>query len=213
MLLKHFYQATVNKNENFKGGWAPLYYGVVSKVINTHNYKTFCEVGIGYGTHVKYVLNTTNIEKVFLVDPMKYYENDGFPLDIINTTSSNPIKNNNKYDNFEELYHLILDYLSDFKHKITWLRKESITVTDDEIPDESLDCIFIDGDHTYNAVKKGLAFWWKKIKKNGSMLGDDYYMGDVKRAVNKFAEEINQTPIFLTNRKDNKYKIYNFRKE
>jgi len=213
MLLKNFYISTVNKNEKFTGGWSQLYYGVISKVINNNNYKNYCEVGIGYGTHVKYVLKTTDIEKVYLVDPMKYYENDGFPLDIINKKCSNPIKNDNKYDNFEELYNLISEYLSDFKNKVCWIRKESVTVTDDEIPDESLDCIFIDGDHSYEAVRKDLKFWWKKLKKNGSMLGDDYYMGDVKRAVNEFAEMIDQKPEFLTNSKDNRYQIYNFVKK
>ena len=45
------------------------------------------------------------------------------------------------------------------------------------------------------------------------MLGDDYYMGDVKRAVNEFAEMIDQKPEFLTNSKDNRYQIYNFVKK
>ena len=54
MLLKNFYISTVNKNEKFTGGWSQLYYGVISKVINNNNYKKYCEVGIGYGTHVKY---------------------------------------------------------------------------------------------------------------------------------------------------------------
>lgn len=210
MLLKNFYLATVNKNETFNGGWAPLYYGIVSKIINDNSYNSYCEVGIGYGTHVKYVLKTTNINKVFLVEPMKYYENDGFPRDIVNQICSNPITNDNKIDNFEELYNLILNYLSEYKSKIKWFRKESLNITNEDIPDESLDCIFIDGDHSYEAVKKDLAFWWNKLKKNGTLLGDDYYMGEVKRAVEEFANEIQQPTEFLTNNEQNRYKIYKF---
>ena len=210
MFLKDFYLSTVNKNETFKGGWAPLYYGVVSKIINDNSYKSYCEVGIGYGTHVKYVLKTTNLDKLYLVDPMKYYENDGFPNDIINKISSNPTTNDNKIDNFEELYNLILNYISEYKSKITWFRKESLNITNEDIPDESLDCIFIDGDHSYEAVKKDLAFWWNKLKKNGTLLGDDYYMGEVKRAVEEFANEIQQPTEFLTNNEQNRYKIYKF---
>ena len=210
MFLKDFYISTVNKNETFKGGWAPLYYGIVSKIINNNSYKSYCEVGIGYGTHVKYVLKTTNLDKLYLVDPMIYYENDGFPTDIINKKSSNPTTNDNKIDNFEELYNLILNYLSEYKSKITWFRKESLNITTEDIPDESLDCIFIDGDHSYEAVKKDLAFWWNKLKKNGTLIGDDYYMGEVKRAVEEFANEIQQPTEFLTNNEQNRYKIYKF---
>ena len=143
---------------------------------------------------------------------MKYYENDGFPNDIINKICSNPLTNDNKIDNFEELYNLILNYLSEYKSKIIWFRKESLKITNEDIPDESLDCIFIDGDHSYEAVKKDLHFWWNKLKKNGTLLGDDYYMGDVKRAVEEFSTKIQLPVEFLTNNEKNKYKIYKFSK-
>lgn len=40
--------------------------------------------------------------------------------------------------------------------------------------DESLDLVFIDGDHAYESVKSDIDAWWPKVKKGGVMLGHDY---------------------------------------
>jgi hypothetical protein len=75
---------------------------------------------------------------------MKYYENDGFAKDILAQKSS---------DHFNELAYLINNELSEWKNKFVWFRKESCSVREDEIPDNSLDCVFIDGDHSYLGAK------------------------------------------------------------
>jgi predicted O-methyltransferase YrrM len=54
--------------------------------------------------------------------------------------------------------------------------------------DESLDFVFIDGDHSYEGVKTDIIDWWPKVKPNGILSGDDYnYPGipGVKRAVDE----------------------------
>jgi hypothetical protein len=52
--------------------------------------------------------------------------------------------------------------------------------------DASLDAVFIDGDHSYNAVKSDIIEWRKKVKSGGILAGDDYhsYVG-VKKAVDE----------------------------
>ena len=74
-----------------EGGWASLYYGVFSKVINENNFKVCAEVGIGYGFHAKEILKNTSVEKLYLIDPMQFYPNDVFAEDVI------------KYGGFERL--------------------------------------------------------------------------------------------------------------
>lgn len=206
MKLKDFYSEIVYNNDNFIAGWSKLYYGVFSKVIEENNYKKIAEVGIGYGTHAKFILkNNTNIEHLYLIDPMKYYLNDGFAEDIISKEPEIP------GNNFNELYDLINLELNNWKEKYTWFRTESLSVTNDQIKDGSLDCIFIDGDHSYEAVIKDLSFWWKKLKFGGQLLGDDYWMYEVAQAVQKFANE-NNLSYDLLNRDDSNYKIYRFTK-
>jgi len=205
MDLKTYYNDTIRKNEDMTGGWGPNYYGVFSKIVNDNNYKTIAEVGIGYGTHAKYILKTTNIDKLYLIDPTKYYPNDGFADDIM---KCNPMIPGNQ---FNELYDLIRNYLSEYEDKYCWFRTESLKITDDQIKNESLDCIFIDGDHSYSAVLADLNFWWKKIRVGGEILGDDYWMDSVSNAVHDFADEHKLTCNFVT-KEGSDYKIYRFRK-
>ena len=49
--------------------------------------------------------------------------------------------------------------------------------------DASIDCVFLDGDHSYKAVKQDIAVWLPKLKPGGYLYFDDYsgsYMGLVK---------------------------------
>ena len=201
--LSDYYSSTVQLNEEGRGGWATFYYGIVSDVINKNQYKNIAEVGIGYGTHAKQILKNTSIEKIYLIDPMKYYPNDQFADTIMNTV---PIVPNNQ---FNELYDCINQYLSDYKEKVVWFRKESISITIDEIPDQSLDCVFIDGNHEYQYVLDDLQFWSKKVRPGGQLLGDDYWMSDVARAVHDFEKIVDKTADFLT-LPNNDYKIFRF---
>jgi hypothetical protein len=204
--LSDYYRVTVNGNDEMRSGWATLYYGVFSKVINDNNYKTVAEVGIGFGTHAKYVLKTTNVDKLYLVDPTTYYPNDGFPDSIMKCKPEVP-------DNhFNELYDLIKNELKPWEERYTWFRVPSLEVTNDQIADGSLDCVFIDADHSYDAVKSDLPFWWKKIRIGGKLLGDDYWMESVAKAVDEFAKDINLTTEFLT-AEGKTYQIYSFTKK
>ena len=56
--------------------------------------------------------------------------------------------------------------------------------------DHSIDFIYIDADHTYNAVLEDIGSWISKVKKGGYLGGHDIYMDDVRRAVEeKFGKE------------------------
>ena len=201
--VSDYYTSTVLLNEEGRGGWATLYYGIFSDVINKNQYKNIAEVGIGYGTHAKQILQNTSIDKLYLIDPMKYYLNDSFADSIMNCVPN--ISNNQ----FNEFYDCIIKYLSDYKDKIVWFRKESTSITHDDIPDYSLDCVFIDGNHEYQYVLNDLLFWSKKVRRGGQILGDDYWMPDVTRAVHDFEKISNKTVDFLT-LPNHDYKIFRF---
>jgi hypothetical protein len=49
----------------------------------------------------------------------------------------------------------------------------------------------------------------KKLRSGGHILGDDYWMGDVEKAVTDFSHMMGLQPTFLT-LPNNTYKIYSF---
>lgn len=57
----------------------------------------------------------------------------------------------------------------------TILKKNSLDAAKD-IVDESLDFVFIDADHQYQAVKDDIHVWVKKVKRGGIISGHDYYI-------------------------------------
>ena len=61
------------------------------------------------------------------------------------------------------------------------------------VPDESLDFVFIDADHSYEGCKVDIEAWWPKVKPGGLLSGHDYENDNfpkfgVTRAVNEFSE-------------------------
>lgn len=69
------------------------------------------------------------------------------------------------------------------KHKMTSKEANSL------FEDESLDFVYIDGNHQYESVKEDLKLWWPKVKEGGFIGGHDYnnppHPG-VEKAVNEF---------------------------
>ena len=63
--------------------------------------------------------------------------------------------------------------------------------------DESIDFIFIDGNHSYEYVLEDLENYYPKVKIGGILCGDDYFMNAddyngkkmVQEAVNDFSEK------------------------
>jgi hypothetical protein len=187
------------------GGWAGLYYGIFSYIIRENNFKKCVEVGIGYGLHAKEILDNTAVEQLYLVDPMCYYENDSFADTIM------------QYGGFEKHIKNVLTHLRPYENRYTWFRCPSLDITNEQIPDNSIDAIFIDGDHSYDAVSKDLPFWWNKLKIGGWLLGDDYassHIGTTK-AIDEFAQKNNLELEFLTksNSSIRGYPIYKFIKQ
>jgi hypothetical protein len=195
---------TRDLNVSESGGWSTYYYGVFSKVIEENHYKRVAELGVGYGTHSRYILeHNKDIEHLTIIDPMKWYPNDTFAEDIANCV---PVEGKNNFDRLHELIHQDLSRIS---NKYTWIRKESNDVTTEDIPDQSLDAIFVDGDHSYTAVINDLRKYWNKVRSGGQLLGDDYWMADVSRAVHEFSENVG-VPFDFLYRPGSDYKIYRF---
>jgi len=53
----------------------------------------------------------------------------------------------------------------------------------------SIDLLHIDGDHSYDGVRKDIDLFWPKMKKGGTVVFDDYNWPSVSKAVDDFVRE------------------------
>ncbi len=60
------------------------------------------------------------------------------------------------------------------KYNAVIINKMSLDAAND-IPDNSLDFVFIDANHSFDYVIQDLIIWSKKVKTGGIVSGDDYY--------------------------------------
>ena len=68
--------------------------------------------------------------------------------------------------------------------------KDKSLAASDKFSNGSLDFVYIDGDHDYKHIKNDLNIWFKKLKKNGVLFGDDYARPyGVHKAVSEFCFE------------------------
>ena len=138
-----------------------------------------CEIGVDFGFNMIYFLeNSNNISKIYAIDPYIPYDDriTGGQL----MTKEELEKRKNRFLLNSEPYN----------DKITFINKTSNDAVSD-IEDNSLDYLFIDGDHNYYAVYQDMKNYYSKVKSGGIFAGHDLNSRGVQQAVTQFASEIN----------------------
>jgi len=173
--------------------WAP-HYNEVTNLIRKHGCKYVCEVGIAFGTQSEHILANTEVELLCSIDPYVLYPNDLF---------SRGAKSQRWMD---VLAHITKARLSRYGARSHFIRKKSkdaILL----IANSSLDLVYIDGEHSYQAVKHDLRAWYKKVRSGGLIVGDDYKhksFPGLKKAVDEF---VRTNRLHLTLLRGNKFVI------
>jgi len=177
--MEHFYQ-------NLEGMFSfhNIYHEVVKHINIIEGQKPkFIEVGAWKGKSACFmaveIINSGKDIDFFVIDPFPTLEElhelygDIHPIE-------------------DALYKTYLENIEPVKHIIKTIRKPSLEAVEN-FQDHSIDFIFLDGDHTYEYVKKELAAWYPKLKKGGIFAGHDYMEPTcgVKKAVDEFFGEEN----------------------
>lgn len=69
-------------------------------------------------------------------------------------------------------------------HNVTLLTGRSL-----EVDMSDIDFLYLDGDHSFETVIRELRYFWKRVKENGVIMGDDVQAQDVHEAVRLFCFE------------------------
>jgi hypothetical protein len=135
------------------------------------------EVGAHLGNHCQRILNNLNIKKITLIDPWTVYEGDAeYFL-------------NQKFQ--DECYQTVLKRFKN-DNRVEILKSTSLDASR-KFTNQSLDFVYIDGNHEYEYVIEDLKSWYPKVKYRGIIAGDDfkYKFPGVIRAVKEFAHSYN----------------------
>lgn len=172
----------IKKKENLHvPSWQPGY-NTVTNLIKENNLKVGCEIGVAFGTQSLHILQNASIDKLYAIDPYKHFSSEVY---------DDGMNLNQNY--FNVLYYIVRNRLNTFTNKVELIRKTSVEAASD-IADFSLDFVYLDANHSYEAVKQDLAAWYNKVKTQGFLIGDDYdhpNFPGVKKAVDGFFSEKN----------------------
>jgi len=149
---------------------------------------TCVEIGVFSGDFSEKLLKQTKPKTLHLIDPWKINKaKNEFHAPFGAGGGLNQAKMNKLYDFVVKRFG---KYIED--GKVVVHRGTSAKILS-KFPDNSLDWVYIDGDHLYSSVKKDINLSHKKVKNGGIISGDDYGSDDwhswIKHAVDEFVME------------------------
>jgi hypothetical protein len=124
----------------------------------------FVEIGTWEGGFSYELLKQTNCKKLYCVDPYRHFDDGVYPDAMNNLTQQE----------FDRKFFNTKNYLKQFGERVEFLRETSSKAAT-LFADNSIDFVYIDGNHDYSYVKTDILTWYPKIKSGGWMCGDDIY--------------------------------------
>ncbi|MEI8365855.1 MAG: class I SAM-dependent methyltransferase [Parachlamydiaceae bacterium] len=132
------------------------------------------EIGVSYGVFAYHVLVPAQPSKLYLIDPWEY----GLQTDV--ETDPTPAKQDFRDREYEGVCKAFAPYPN---VEIVRMKSEDAAML---FPDNYFDYVYINGEHSYNAVMRDLTNYFPKVKVGGYILGDDYGWTGIADAVQDF---------------------------
>ena len=145
------------------------------------------EIGVWKGDFSQRILDIANPSELHLIDPWMFQPS-------LPSRWYGGVKAANQSD-MDEIFESVRDRFASFP-EVRFHRKPSEEAYS-EFPNEFFDWVYVDGNHDYDSVKADLELYFPKIKPNGFLTGDDYFLpsletgetAPVKEAVQDFMNE------------------------
>lgn len=165
-------------------------------LINKLNLRGYgVEIGVQNGNYSEIILKKSHLSKLFSIDPWIEFDQEEYE-DIANIDQKEQ----------DQAYSNTVKKLSVHGMRSVCLRMLSAEAAG-LFTDESLDFVYIDGNHSYEGCSEDITLWWPKLKEGGIFSGHDYLDGEipagnfgVKSAVDEFVKE-KGLKLFVTDEK------------
>ena len=142
------------------------------------------EVGVRKGNYSEYLLDSWNGKTLSSIDPWLHFD-DGKYIDGSNVGQKKQ----------DQIFMEATKKLSRYKQRSIIIRGTSLEAAK-KFEEGSLDFVYLDAQHHYEAVKEDIEAWLPKIRSGGVISGDDYAdfelddnVFGVKRAVDEFVKQ------------------------
>lgn len=142
------------------------------------------EIGVHRGDLSWRLLGSNRNIFLYMVDPWE----ECAPDDSYMTTEDHI--NRFTQDEHDEAMRQAMNAVDMFSGQYKVLRMKSEDAAK-QFPDESIDFVFIDGDHSYEGCSSDIRLWYPKLRDGGLLSGHDYRDGrnyGVKQAVHEFSK-------------------------
>jgi len=140
--------------------WGMSRFNGFPKLLNALGFKTGAEIGVATGFFSQFLCKYIPGLKLYCIDPWEaypeYIEHHDLPGQIILNTCMETAKQR------------LASYNSEF------IRKYSMDAVKSFL-DNSLDFVYIDGNHSFRYVTDDIAEWSKKVRPGGIVAGHDYW--------------------------------------
>lgn len=149
------------------------------------------EIGVQHGEFSDFLLRSGAFRHLYSIDVWRQIPNR---TDISNVADEEQ----------ENIYHAARERLRKHQKLSTVIRGLS-TEAAAAIPDSSLDFVYLDADHSYQACSAELEAYYPKVRPGGILAGHDYLDGElpegvfgVKRSVDEFIASKQVEPLYVT---------------
>jgi len=135
------------------------------------------EIGVYAGNNAYNYLRELDINLVYLIDPYVCHKDYAVRH---HTEKMLKVK--------EQQAKMLLE---EYSHKITWIKQKSADAVS-MFEDESLDFVYIDGNHIAKFALEDMVLYYPKVKKGGLLCGHDYRPQKTDRvadALHKFCKD------------------------
>lgn len=129
----------------------------LAKYFGSLGFRVGAEIGVFDGHYSEVLCKNIPNLKFYAIDPWQVY---------------NGYRDHKIHKNMEKAYNLAQERLSKFNCKM--IREFSMEAVKD-FKDNSLDFVYIDGNHEFKYVWEDIVEWTKKVRVGGIVAGHDYY--------------------------------------